>query len=326
MLPWLHQELSGLPFHSAFDAFSGTGCVSYLLKCMGKRVASNDFLVFGSVLAKALVVNGVERLDAERIGEIIAPGTSPETFIADTFSGIFFRPEDLQFLDRVWPRVAALPPGARELALAALGRAALKRQPRGVFSIAGADRYDDGRRDLRISLERHFVEGAELLNGLVFDDRLAHVAHRGDVFDVDFAIDGAPADLVYLDPPYVPRSDDNCYVKRYHFVEGLMSYWRDDDARIMPTSRVKKIEKRHSDFSYRRTALDAFARLFAKARDSIIVLSYSSNGWPDLEVLVELMGVEKPDVRVAKRDHRYSFGTHERATRNRIEEYLVIGR
>src|SRR5215210_9095924 len=32
--------------------------------------------------------------------------------------------------------------------------------------------------------------------------------------------------LVYLDPPYKPRRDYTCYVKRYHVVEGLVTYWR----------------------------------------------------------------------------------------------------
>jgi DNA adenine methylase/adenine-specific DNA-methyltransferase len=41
-----------------------------------------------------------------------------------------------------------------------------------------------------------------------------------------FSIKPKGVDLVYLDPPYVPRSDDNCYMKRYHFLEGLSCYWK----------------------------------------------------------------------------------------------------
>ena len=43
-----------------------------------------------------------------------------------------------------------------------------------------------------------------------------------------FGLDGdaLDVDLVYLDPPYVPRADDNCYIKRYHFLEGLSTYWQ----------------------------------------------------------------------------------------------------
>ena len=49
-------------------------------------------------------------------------------------------------------------------------------------------------------------------------------------------------DLVYLDPPYVPPSDDNCYIKRYHFLEGLSKYWNGEE--IMENTKVKKIKKK----------------------------------------------------------------------------------
>lgn len=322
LLPWLAEELADLQFSSALDAFCGTGAVSWLFKCLGKRVVSNDFLRFGATLAAGLSANPGRRIGAAGLADLTAPGAPPERFIAETFGGIFFTPDDLEFLDRVWPRLDALPSGARELGLAALARAALKRQPRGVFTVSTALRYDDGRRDLRLSLREHFHEGVELFDGLVFDDGVEHAARFGDVF----ALGDVDCDLVYLDPPYVPRADDNCYVKRYHFVEGLMSYWRAPEAVIMESSKVKKLEKRFSPFSYRRTALDAFATLFETFRDRILVLSYSSNGWPDLEVLVGMMGDVKGDVRVARKPHRYSFGTHGKAARNLTEEFLIIGR
>ena len=321
LLPWLADEFGRLEFSSALDAFSGTGAVSWLLKCLGKRVVSNDFLRFGATLSAGLVANPGLRIGEETRADLVATGSPDERFIAETFGGIFFTPDDLDFLDLVWPRLAALPPGARELGLAALGRAALKRQPRGVFTVSTGQRYDDGRRDLRLSLREHFAEGAALFDGLVFDDGLEHEARFGDVFELE----DVDCDLVYLDPPYVPRADDNCYVKRYHFVEGLMSYWRAPEAVIMESSKVKKLEKRYSPFSYRRTALKAFAALFDRFRERTLVLSYSSNGWPDLDVLVKMMEDVKGDVHVARRPHRYSFGTHGKATRNVTEEFLIVG-
>src|SRR5206468_666311 len=112
-------------------------------------------------------------------------------------------------------------------------------------------------------------------NRVVFDNGRAHSVRRADVF----GLDPSGIDLVYLDPPYVPRSDDNCYMKRYHFLEGLSCYW--EGVRIMEGTRVKKIEKPHTPFGRRKGAMEAFDRLFRLYRDSIIVLSYSSNGYPD---------------------------------------------
>ena len=325
LLPWLHSVLGELRFDSALDAFSGSGCVAYLLKAMGKRVVANDFLEFTRQIARATVENDAERLTVDDLDLLAEQRPGHRDFIERTFSGIFFTPEDLRFLDTVWsnlPRLAS--PRLRALALSGLVRSCVKRQPRGVFTVAGdPDKYKDGRRDLRLSLREHFAESVAAYNDTVFDNGLDHRALRSDVFDLG----SLDVDLVYMDPPYVPRSDDNCYIKRYHFLEGLATYWEDEQAEIMEETKVKKLEKRYTPFSYRRTALDAFDRMFRQFADSIQVLSYSSNGYPDLDDLVEVMKRYKGRVEVFEREHRYHFGTHGRVSesRARVREYLVVG-
>jgi adenine-specific DNA-methyltransferase len=93
----------------------------------------------------------------------------------------------------------------------------------------------------------------------------------------------------------------------------------------MENTKVKKIEKRRSPFGYRRTAISAFDRLFRLYGDSIIVLSYSSNGYPDLDVLKALLDRYKRDVSVHEKPHRYHFGTHSAVERSEVREYLIIG-
>lgn len=321
LLPWIHEVLGELAFDSALDAFSGSGSVGYLLKSMGKRVVSNDRLSFSAAIATALVENPGERLDDGTLAALLLPNPRADDFIRRTFTGIFFTPEDLGFLDETWANLASVSdPYHRAIAISALVRSCAKRQPRGVFTVAGdPERYKDGRRDLRLTLREHFVEHVAAYNRAAFDNGRPNRALHGDVFTADTG----PVDLVYLDPPYVPRADDNCYVKRYHFLEGLATYWQ--GAELVERSRVKKLKKPYTPFSYRKDALDAFDRLFARFADSTIVLSYSSNGFPDLSTLVQLMGRYKREVEVHGRDHRYHFGTHGKAARNEVTEYLIVG-
>ncbi|MFN0314938.1 MAG: DNA adenine methylase, partial [Burkholderiales bacterium] len=222
LLPWIHSVLSTLEFETAADPFVGSGCVAYLLKCMGKSVEASDFLNFPATLAAATLENSSIYLDEGMLKTLLEPARNAPDFIARTFTGIFFNPEDLHFLDRVCHNIEKLEhPHQQALARAALIRSCLKKQPRGVFTITG-NRYDDGRRDLKLSIEEHFLEQVEAFNDVVFDNGRHHSVRRADVFDLE----PSGADLVYLDPPYVPRSDDNCYIKRYHFLEGLCTYWR----------------------------------------------------------------------------------------------------
>ncbi len=319
LLPWIHGVLSTLDFETAADPFLGSGCVAYLLKCMGKRVIGSDFLNFPSVIAKAVVENNSYELDGPAMKRLLQPLRKRYQFIEKTFGGIFFAPSDLQFLDRVCNNIDKLDNEYRQaLARAALIRSCLKKQPRGVFTIS-SNRYDDGRRDLRLSVEEHFLEQVTKFNTVVFNNGRRHTIRRGDVFEMT----GRDVDLVYLDPPYVPRADDNCYMKRYHFLEGLSCYWR--GVEIMQETKVKKIAKPFTPFSYRRSAVDAFERMFNIYRNSTIVLSYSSNGYPDRIELEALLSRYKKNVRTYERPHRYHFGTHKGVARAEVQEYLLVG-
>lgn len=321
LLPWIFETLNLLDFESALDPFSGTGCVSYLMKSMGRRVVASDFLNFTSTVARATIENNHVHLDGKAIKRLLDRTKPAHNFIEKTFDGIFYTPEDLRFLDRVSGNIRQLQdPHQQALAFAALFRSCLKRQPRGVFTISGdLSHYDDGRRDLRLSIEEHFLEQIEVYNAAVFDNGRKNQALRSDLFELP----RRKVDLVYLDPPYVPRSDDNCYIKRYHFLEGLSYYWQ--GLPVDTSTKVRKIAKRYTPFSYRRTAIEAFDRMFARFKSSTIALSYSSNGFPNLDKLECLMRRYKRSVRVFEKPHRYHFGTHENVERASAIEYLIVG-
>ena len=321
LLPWIREVLATLDFETALDPFSGSNAVAYLLKAMGRRTIATDFLNFPATIAAALIENNTVHLDGQAMRILLAPHSKTQCFIEETFSGVFYTREDLQFLDRLSGNLRRLDnPLQQALAMAALIRSCVKRQPRGVFTISGdLSKYDDGRRDLRLSIEEHFFEQVEAFNEAVFSNGRRNRAGRSDVFKVGTR----GVDLVYLDPPYVPRADDNCYVKRYHFLEGLSCYWH--GLEIDYSTKVRKIRKAFTPFSYRGQALEAFDRLFKRFSKQKIVLSYSSNGFPSLDQIESLLRRTKNDVRVFTTDHRYHFGTHEKVKRAAVVEYLIIG-
>jgi adenine-specific DNA-methyltransferase len=319
LVPHLAQVFTELGGRTALDAFSGSGVVSYLLKSLGYQVTSNDFLTFPSVIARATVVNQDQVLTGEEIDAICGPPADDRDFIQRTFSGLYFTGEDRAFLDSAWSHVDGMNGYKRDIAVAALVLAAARRQPRGVFTVTDL-RYDDGRRDLRLSLREHFRERAADYNRVVFDSGQPCAALCRDVF----ALPPRPYDVVYLDPPYAPPRDDNCYIKRYHFLEGLSVYWRGQT--IMENTRTKKLAKRFTPFSYKHSATDALRRTLQRFHESAIVLSYSSNAVPDAATIRALLREVKGDVEVRPADHTYTFGTHPAARRRTVAEYVFIGR
>ena len=319
LVPYLAEVFTELGGGTVLDAFSGSGVVSYLLKPLGYRVTANDFLTFPSVIARATVVNQNVTLGAEDIEEICGPAADDRDFIQRTFRGLYFTGEDREFLDSAWSHIDRMSGHKQDVAISALVLASARRQPRGVFTFTDL-RYDDGRRDLRLSLREHFRERAGEYNRVVFDSGQPCTALSSDVF----ALSPQPYDIVYLDPPYAPPRDDNCYIKRYHFLEGLAVYWRGQA--IMEDTRTKKLAKRYTPFSYKHTVTDALRRTFKQFQDSVIVLSYSSNAVPDAATIEALLREVKDNVEVRLTDHTYTFGTHSAAQRRAVSEYLFIGR
>jgi DNA adenine methylase/adenine-specific DNA-methyltransferase len=319
LVPHLIQVFKEIGGDSAIDAFSGSGVVSYTLKAMGYRVAANDFLNFSNVIARATVQNQSTILADGDIETICSAAKDNRSFISTTFDGLYFSENDRAFLDSAWSHIDRLEGHKRDLAIAALVLAAARKQPRGVFTFTDL-RYDDGRRDLRLSLREHFAKAARDYNSVVFDSGRECHANCGEVFDLD----PSGCDIVYLDPPYAPPRDDNCYIKRYHFLEGLSVYWKGQQ--ILEQTKTKKLAKKHTPFSYKHSVKDALARLFRLFHKSTIVLSYSSNAVPDLETIRGMLSEVKDDVEVRRVEHRYSFGTHDRAARRQAAEYIFVGR
>jgi adenine-specific DNA-methyltransferase len=315
----LAEVFDSLPPGPALDAFSGSGVVAYTLKATGRPVIANDHLAFARALTAALVENETARLTAGEIEKLCSGNQDGRHFIADTFDGLYFPAEDHAFLDAAWSHIDGMEGPKRALAISGLCLAAAWKQPRGVFTVT-TPRYDDGRRQMRMSLESLFREAVSNFNHAVF--RSSGGASQSVCREV-FDLDPTGVAVAYLDPPYAPPRDDTCYIKRYHFLEGLATYWRGQE--IMWETKTRKLRKRHTPFAYKRSVRPALDRLFDHFRDSVLVVSYGSNAALGVEELEALLRRHKRFVRRIEIPHRYAFGTHAAASRREATEYILIG-
>lgn len=323
LLGFIADVAGRLEFDTALDAFSGGGYVSYLLKAMGKRVDSNDFLAYSYRITHALVENSNVTLDEDDVAMLLEARQNGPTFIRDTFNGLYFTPDDNELLDRVSGNVGRLKdPHKQSLAVAALCRSALKKQPRGVFTVTGL-RYDDGRADLRMTMQEQFLRSVAEHNVAVFDNGTS-----GRAFNLDIrAFDRTGYDLVYIDTPYYSPHSDNDYVRRYHFVEGLATYWTATS--IMEHTKTKRVAKRDTPFSSASRIYGGLDDTFAKFPGSALLVSYSSNSIPTKDEMIDMLRRHRKRVDVFEADHRYSFGTHAHKVgdnNNKVSEYLFLAR
>jgi DNA adenine methylase/adenine-specific DNA-methyltransferase len=157
-----------------------------------------------------------------------------------------------------------------------------------------------------------------VFNDAVFAGAAACESRCGEVLEID----PRPFAVAYLDPPYAPPRDDTCYIKRYHFLEGLATYWRGQE--IMWETRTRKLRKRHTPFASKRTAHAALDRLFEHFREAALVVSYGSNAALGPAELEAMLRRHKRRVRRIEIPHRYAFGTHAMASRRVVREYVLV--
>lgn len=320
ILPFLWNSIKDLNFNSALDAFSGSGCVSYMLKQKGIEVYSNDFMTFSSKISQSLIENSNTKLNEKDIVGLLSENSKANNFISKTFKDIYFNDLDNNFLDNLMANIEIMDnPFKKAIALASISRACLKKRPRGIFTYVG-QRYDDGRRDLQLSLKDHFIENIESFNNAVFNNGRKNKSFNQDIFELDIH-----ADLVYLDPPYLTSKSDNDYTRRYHFIEGLVKNW--EGLNIQYETKTKKFKKYPSPFDSKSTVNAALDKLFDKHKNSIIVVSYSSNSIPEKEEMIDLLKKYKENVVIKEIDYQYSIGNQNNKigdNANKVKEYLFI--
>jgi DNA adenine methylase len=323
LVPYILDHIAPLKPRTVLDAFSGSACVSYALKQQGYEVHTNDFLRFAFHVAKATVENNGTLLEKGDVSKLLKPNKKANTFIQDTFRGLYFDDVENAFLDNISaniPRIKS--PLKRSLALAAICRAAMKKRPRGLFTFTGRKGWD-GRKDLQLGMEEQFLIAVSQFNSAVFSNGQRNKAYCADVFDVD----PGKYDLVYIDTPYVSPFSDCDYTRRYHFLEGLCTYWK--GLQILPNTSTKKFRSYKTDFSTKSKAVDAFSRLFHHFAESILIVSYSSTGIPDKQEMLRLLRSVKRSVNVYEKSHTYSHGNHNHKignNNNTVYEYLYVAR
>jgi DNA adenine methylase len=301
------------------DLFSGSGAVSFMFKAQGKAVTSNDYMTFSSLFTRAMVQNNETTLPPEKV-EFLTRGVPDDDYVRTTFKDLYFSDEDNYFIDLVRTRIAMLPEDMEKtVARSALIRACMKKRARGIFTYVGL-RYDDGRRDMQISLREHFTDAVRRLNDAVFDNGQDNVSLNGDALGVK-----VEADIVYIDPPYYSKLSDNDYVRRYHFVEGLAREWI--GVSLQDHTLTKKFKTYGSPFSTYEGAKGAFETIFKRYADSVIIVSYSSNSLPDKDTMLALLRRVKKNVEVVPVNHRYSFGNQGHKVgnaNNKVSEFLFV--
>ena len=322
---WHHVR--DISFTSVLDAFGGTGSISYAFKQAGKHVLYNDVLEFNHQVGLALIENDSVRLSENDLGLLQSrqPGVAYDDFIERTFDGMYFPREENRWLDLVCQNIPRLEcPYRRALAWFALFQSAMIKRPYNLFHrsnlymrTATVARTFGNKTTWEGPFPEYFRRFANEANNAVIDQGGTCRAACGDAMEV-----AGEFDLVYVDTPYIKRNRVGTdYRGFYHFLEGMVGYgdWSaavDFRFKHLPLRQVRDQPWTQADES-----ASAFEKLFDRFRNSILCVSYRSDGIPSIGAIQGLLKKFKRKVRVISlSNYRYALSPNRKA-----QEMLLIG-
>ncbi len=322
---WIWDNIKDLEFETCLDAFAGTGSLAYRLKQAGKQVTYNDLLRFNYHIGRALIENSDTLLPAHEIEWLLErqPDITYPSFIADTFSEIYFTDEENAWLDQTITNIRQLDdPYKAALAFFALGQACIIKRPFNLFHrknlyirFGEVERSFGNKTTWDKPFENWFRVFIAEANQAVFDNGKKNYALNKDACTVP-----GEYDLVYIDTPYISKRGGGVdYLDFYHFLEGLTMYdeWPDH---IDYSSKHLRFKRRQNEWTNKKQIYAAFDRLFNQFRKSILVVSYRSDGIPSETELVSLLMKYKKNVQV-KHYGQYQYVL---SKNSKSEELLLI--
>lgn len=277
---------------TVLDAFSGSQSIAYMLKQLGKKVISNDFLAFNTMIGKALVENSSSTLDQSDLDILFSENSNPTEFdlMKREFSNLFFSPPEAAFTDSFRSNVHRLSnPYKQALALTVLCRSMTRKVTMGHFAHTKALAYaaDPARikrnRSLIRPLKDIFMELLPQYNSAVFDNKQECVSYNKNILELLPLLKNV--DLVYFDPPYCNSHAD--YQSFYHLLETFVEYWKDKKF-VNGTHRYEP--KRFSGFDKRNEAVNSFRLMFERSQHiPTWLISYNDRSFPDIDLMVKMI-------------------------------------
>lgn len=317
IVDWIWDAIKDFKFHTVLDAFGGTGSVAYMFKGKDKKVIYNDILKFNYYIGLALIENGEVKLTDEDICFLLTKHndiTYP-TFIADTFRGIYYTDEENRWIDMVVTNIKFLNDKYKQaLAFFALFQACIIKRPFNLFHrknlylrFANVKRDFGNKTTWDTPFEIHFKKFIGEANSAVFSNGQDNKALNLDVFDIE-----GEFDLVYIDTPYISKKGVGVdYLGFYHFLEGLVNYDKWPDL-IDYRTKHRRLKSEPSIWIDKNKIYSAFDRLFKKFQNSILVVSYRSDGIPSIdELAVMLRRYKKTIHKIKRKNYKYALSANE---------------
>ena len=290
---WIWSCIKDLDFHTALDAFGGTGSVAYMFKKKGKQVVYNDILPFNYYIGTALIENSDTYINEDDLKYILTKHDFQyPDFIERTFKDIYYTDDENVWLDIVSTNIRYTGDKYKQaIAYFALFQSCIIKRPYNLFHrknlyirTQDVERSFGNKRTWDTPFVTHFRKFIKEANDAIFDSGTRCVAINKDICDVKENFD-----LVYIDTPYINEQGKGIdYADFYHFLNGIVNYneWQ---SLIDYNSNHLRLHRQYNEWNNPSSIYSAFERVFEQFKNSILVVSYRSNGVPSVKEIETML-------------------------------------
>lgn len=311
------------------DLYSGSGIVSLLFRHLGKKVISNDFLTYNNNTAEVFLKLKREDLDIISIENELDfllehREKNHKSYVADEFDKIYFKESENIEIDNFCQNIKNISGIRKNIYIYAVGQALIKKRPYNLFHRANLEmrtkdvvRSFGNAKTWETSIKDHAIKCIKELKEFPFNENIDHLVTNIDTKNVQLISNDV--DIVYMDPPYINgKSVSVDYSNFYHFLEGLSNYslFTNGDFNYPH----KPISKKPSAWSKHKTACDEIRSICSHFNNSVIIMSYRSDGLPSPEEVKEIMN-ETGRVTEIKSAGEYKYAL---SKNNTNEEVFII--
>lgn len=324
LLNFISDALQPLSFDTVGDLFGGTGTVSLLFKYKDKKVTYNDILKSNCLMAEAVLSNSP--VEAEPINDFYEEIGKKLGTISKFYEDIYFTNEENEWLDGAAHKLQQVQDNHLNASLHyCLFQACLQKRPFNLFHRKNLYIRQNCSKKTNFgnwaTWERPFQEligrsASELAkrNGLELG--------QANILSPSSASNVKPGfDLIYIDPPYLHQSSNSLnYMERYHFLEGFCDYssWS-DKIQMSRTNRPIKASDEMLRWNSKTHFKESLFELIDRHKNSITVMSYASDGYPDVNEIIKFFKQNFNSVVIHKNKLSHAM------KREKKDEFLFIG-
>ena len=324
---WYEINDLGLNFNSVLDLFGGSATFSYYAKYHNKQVIYNDIFKFNYYVGCALIENNSNDLTSSDIESLFIPteGKIYENIIERNFHDIYYTDEENRQIDIIVQNIDAMVDHKkRASAFYLLFQSCITKRPYNLFHRKNLNmrlNFNGGTFGNKVTWERSFRELINKFNSQLttfcFNNNQHNRSINGSALECNELVD-----LVYIDPPYFKSKSNVTYHTKYHFLEGLANYSLIEKSINFKKNNKEILINKSDEFEKYDSFINDFERLIQKFNDSIIIMSYRSNGYPSIGELETIIKRYKKNVKTINLGN-YGYALNKKNHEN--FEILIIG-